>query len=103
MPEIKGWIIVDNNRIALIGIIVEDVTRAARINELLHENGSYIIGRMGIPYRERDLSIISVILDAPGDVINSLSGKLGMLSGVSVKTVTSRQSFPAGNDFKEGK
>ncbi|MBO5668424.1 MAG: iron-only hydrogenase system regulator [Lentisphaeria bacterium] len=93
----------DNNRIALIGIIVEDVTRAARINELLHENGSYIIGRMGIPYRERDLSIISVILDAPGDVINSLSGKLGMLSGVSVKTVTSRQSFPAGNDFKEGK
>ena len=93
----------DNNRIALIGIIVEDVTQAARINELLHENGSYIIGRMGIPYRERDLSIISVILDAPGDVINSLSGKLGMLSGVSVKTVTSRQSFPAGNDFKEGK
>jgi len=82
------------NRIALIGIIVEDVNQAAAINELLHECGSYIIGRMGVPHRERALSVISVILDAPGDVINSLSGKLGMLPGVSVKTVCSKQSFP---------
>ncbi|MBE6390042.1 MAG: iron-only hydrogenase system regulator [Lentisphaerae bacterium] len=89
------------NRIALIGIIVENVEQAAKINGLLHEYGDHIIGRMGIPYRERKVSIISVILDAPGDVINSLSGKLGMLSGVSVKTVTSRQSFPAGSVSEE--
>ena len=82
------------NRIALIGIIVEDVSQSAEINRLLHENGKYIIGRMGIPHRERNVSIISVILDAPGDVINSLSGKLGMLCGVSVKTVCSKNSFP---------
>ncbi len=88
------------NRIALIGIIVEDVSRSAEINRLLHENGQYIIGRMGIPHRERNLSIISVILDAPGDVINSLSGKLGMLEGVSVKTICSKNSFPV-SDEKE--
>ena len=83
------------NRIALLGIIVEDTGRAQEINDLLHEYGSYIIGRMGIPHRERRLSVISVILDAPGDVINSLSGKLGMLNGVSVKTVCSKNRFPA--------
>lgn len=88
------------NRIALIGIIVENVSRSAEINRLLHENGQYIIGRMGIPHRERNLSIISVILDAPGDVINSLSGKLGMLEGVSVKTICSKNSFPV-SDEKE--
>lgn len=82
------------NRIALIGIIVEDVSQAGQINQLLHECGSYVIGRMGVPHRERQLSVISVILDAPGDVINSLSGKLGMLSGVSVKTVCSKQEYP---------
>lgn len=82
------------NRIALIGIIVEDVAQSTEINRLLHEYGKYVIGRMGIPHRERSLSIISVILDAPGDVINSLSGKLGMLEGVSVKTLCSKNSFP---------
>ena len=90
------------NRIALIGIIVEDVAQAAEINRLLHENGEYIIGRMGIPHRERALSIISVILDAPADVINSLSGKLGMLKGVSVKTLCSRNEYPdTGKDKEE--
>ena len=89
------------NRIALIGIIVEDVNQASAINELLHECGSVIIGRMGIPHRERSLSVISVILDAPGDVINSLSGKLGMLPGVSVKTVCSKQSFHEKNSGSE--
>jgi putative iron-only hydrogenase system regulator len=82
------------NRIALIGIIVEDIAKAAEINDLLHEYGEYIIGRMGVPYRERKVSVISVMLDAPGDVINSLSGKLGMLDGISVKAVYSKNSYP---------
>ena len=57
------------------------------LNKLLHEYGSYIIGRMGLPYRERGLSIISIVLDAPMNQISSLSGKLGMLDGISTKTI----------------
>lgn len=74
-----------NTRVALMGIIVEDTDAAARINGLLHEYGSYIIGRMGIPYREKQMNIISIVLDAPQDVISALSGKLGMIPGVSSK------------------
>ena len=70
-------------RIALIGIIVE------RLNHLLHEYGSHIIGRMGIPYREKNVHIISVAIDAPQDVINALSGKIGRLAGITAKTVYS--------------
>ena len=88
------------NRVAVVAIIVENMESAAAVNAILHEFGEYIIGRMGIPHRERNLSIISVILDAPGDVINSLSGKLGMLEGVSVKTICSKNSFPV-SDEKE--
>lgn len=91
------------NRIALIGIIVEDTGKSAQINSLLHEYGEFIIGRMGVPHRERNLSIISVMLDAPGDVINSLSGKLGMLDGVSVKTVCSKGEFPVKEEGFEKK
>ncbi|MSS63461.1 TM1266 family iron-only hydrogenase system putative regulator [Velocimicrobium porci] len=79
-------------RIALIGIIIEDTKYAEQVNELLHEYGSYIIGRMGVPYRERGINIISVVLDAKEDTINSLSGKLGMLKGVSVKSILSKTS-----------
>ena len=79
-----------NNRIALTGIVVEDSSSVARMNEILSEYSSYIIGRMGIPYRERGVSIISVVLDAPDNIINSLSGKIGMLPGVSTKTVYSK-------------
>lgn len=74
-----------DTRVALMGIIVEDTEAAARINGLLHEYGSYIVGRMGIPYREKGMNIISVVLDAPQDVISALSGKLGMIPGVSSK------------------
>lgn len=74
------------NRLALIGIIVEDLTKANTINDILREYGSYIVGRMGIPYKTRGVSLISIIIDAPTNVINSLSGKLGMLEGVNVKT-----------------
>ncbi|MCI8565827.1 MAG: iron-only hydrogenase system regulator [Lachnospiraceae bacterium] len=77
-------------RVALIGIIVENPEAVERLNQLLHENSRYIIGRMGIPYRERRISIISVVVDAPSDVISALSGRLGMLPGVSTKTVYSK-------------
>lgn len=73
-------------RVALIGIIVEQESSAAALNALLHEYGGYIIGRMGLPYRERGVNIISVVLDAPQDKIAALSGKIGRLHGVSAKT-----------------
>ena len=74
-------------RVALIGIIVEQESSAAALNALLHEYGGYIIGRMGLPYRERGVNIISVVLDAPQDKIAALSGKIGRLEGITVKTV----------------
>ena len=79
-----------DTRIAVIGIIVENTDAAAQINELLHQYNSYILGRMGIPHRERGLSIISIVLDAPSNVISALSGKLGMLPNVNAKTVYSK-------------
>ena len=77
-------------RIALIGIIVEDTAATEALNGLLHEYGEYIVGRMGIPYRSKNVCIISVVVDAPMQAISSLSGKLGMISGISVKTVYSK-------------
>ena len=76
-------------RIALIGIIVENLESIEQLNHLLHEYSNYIIGRMGIPYRERGVNIISVAIDAPQDVINALSGKVGRLEGITAKTVYS--------------
>ncbi len=76
-------------RIALIGIIVEDTQSVEKLNQLLHAYGTYIIGRMGIPYREQKINIISVAMDAPQDTINALSGKIGRLPGISAKTVYS--------------
>lgn len=74
-------------RIALIGIVVENPESTEQINAILHEYGSYILGRMGIPYRQRNLSLISIAIDAPADVINALSGKLGMIPNVNTKTI----------------
>ena len=71
---------------ALISIIVENNDVIDDINRFLHEAGKYIIGRMGIPYREKGINIISIAIDAPQDVISSLSGKIGRLSGVSAET-----------------
>ena len=76
----------DNTRVAVIGIIVRDTDSIEKLNALLHEYGSHIIGRMGIPYRERGINIISVAVDAPQDVIAALSGKIGALPGIAVKT-----------------
>lgn len=78
-------------RIALIGIIVEDMDSVERLNGLLHEFGQYIIGRMGIPYREKNINIISVVVNAEADIISTLAGKLGMINGVNVKTVYSKK------------
>lgn len=80
----------ENTRIALIGILVEDTRITDKLNQILHEYSAYIIGRMGLPHRERGIAIVSVVLDAPQPIISALSGKLGMLSGVSVKTVTQK-------------
>ncbi|MCI9034162.1 MAG: iron-only hydrogenase system regulator [Lachnospiraceae bacterium] len=74
-------------RIALIGIIVEEPQSVMALNQLLHKYSSYIIGRMGIPYRDKKVNIISVAVDAPQDVINALSGNIGRLAGITAKTV----------------
>jgi len=76
-------------RVAVMSIIVENTDAAEEINAILHEYGAYIIGRMGIPYRKRKVSIISIALDAPQNTISSLAGKIGSLPGVSVKTAYS--------------
>ncbi len=76
-------------RVAVMSIIVENPDAVERLNGFLHEYGEYIIGRMGIPYRKRKISIISVALDAPQNTISALAGKLGSLAGVSVKTAYS--------------
>ena len=78
-------------RIAVIAIIVENRDSADEINRLLHVYGEYIVGRMGVPYKQKGASVISVILDAPLNQISALSGKLGMLPGVSSKTVYSKE------------
>lgn len=80
-----------NTRIALLGIILEDAAQSERLNALLHAHAEYIIGRMGLPYREKGVNIISVVMDAPNDVISALSGKIGMLPGVSAKTLYSKK------------
>ena len=77
-------------RIAVIGIIVENPEAVERLNAVLHEYASSILGRMGIPYPKRNLSIISVVIDAPQNEISALSGKLGMIPDVSTKTVYSK-------------
>lgn len=82
-------------RVAVMSIIVSDGEMAERINAILHEFGEYVIGRMGIPYRKRGVNIISVALDAPQDTIAALSGKIGGLNGVSVKTAYSSVIGPA--------
>ncbi len=76
-------------RVAIMGIIVEKTDSVEALNALLHEYGTYIIGRMGLPYREKKINIISIAIDAPQDTIAALSGKIGRLDGISVKTAYS--------------
>ncbi len=78
-----------DTRVAVISIIVENPEAIETLNHLLHEAGQYIIGRMGIPYRERGINIVSIAIDAPQDTISALTGKIGKLPGISVKTAYS--------------
>jgi len=78
------------SRIAILGIFVYELDSANKINDLLHKYSRYIIGRMGIPYKDKQVSVMSVIVDGPNDVIGALSGKIGMLKGGSVKALYSK-------------
>ncbi|MEF9946344.1 MAG: iron-only hydrogenase system regulator [Lachnospiraceae bacterium] len=77
----------EDSRIALIGIVITTHDSIDKLNALLSEYGHFIFGRMGIPYKEKNVSVISIAMDAPNDVISALSGKIGMLPGISTKTV----------------
>ncbi len=79
-----------DTRVALISVMVENPDSVERLNGLMHEYSSQIIGRMGIPYPKKNLSVISIAMDAPQDTINALTGKIGRLDGVSAKTVYSK-------------
>ncbi|MBQ6385113.1 MAG: iron-only hydrogenase system regulator [Lachnospiraceae bacterium] len=78
-----------DSRVALISIIVDDGNEVGELNELLHDYSEFIIGRMGIPYREKKINIISVAIDAPNDKINALTGALGRIEGINAKVVFS--------------
>ncbi|MDY4897773.1 MAG: TM1266 family iron-only hydrogenase system putative regulator [Eubacteriales bacterium] len=80
------------SRVAVMAIIVENSESVSKLNDLLHDSGDYILGRMGLPYKKRGINIISIALDAPEDVINTLAGKIGRLNGVTVKTAYSNAS-----------
>ena len=80
-----------NTRVAVIALIVENSGSVSSLNSILHEYGEYIIGRMGIPHRSKGIKIISVAIDAPQDVINTIAGKVGNLDGISAKTVYSKE------------
>lgn len=76
-------------RVAVVGIIVENIEAVEALNEILHAYGQYIVGRMGIPYRERGINVISIVVDAPQTEISAMTGKMGRLDGVSVKAAYS--------------
>lgn len=77
-------------RVALIAVVVENTDSTEKLNAVIHEYGRYIIGRMGIPYEKKKVSVISIALDASQDIISSLAGRIGRLDGVSAKTVYSK-------------
>lgn len=80
-----------DNRISVISIIIEDTSVSSAVNVLLHDFAAYIIGRLGVPYKDKGISIICIILDAPEDITSALSGKIGMLKGVKTKTIIAKQ------------
>ena len=79
-----------DKRIGIVGIVIDDLTCVEKVNTILHEYSSLIIGRMGIPYRERNVSVISLIVDGSNDEISALTGKLGRISGTSVKSMITK-------------
>lgn len=94
-------------RLGVAGIVIEDTSAAPAVNDILHEFAEIIVGRMGIPYRSRGVSVLSLILDGSTDEISALTGRLGRISGVSVKTALTRESSStptnAGADPKEAR
>ena len=78
-----------DTKVAITGIIVEDISKIKEVQNLLSEYSDFIIGRMGIPYKQKNIRIISVVLDAPVDTINALTGKIGKINGITAKTVYS--------------
>ena len=79
-----------DNKIAVVAVIVSDYAAAEKVNAVLHDFGEYVVGRLGLPYRQRNVNVISVVFDAPAEIINSVSGKLGMINGVSSKVLTAK-------------
>lgn len=77
----------DENRVAVIGIIVSDIAAVEKVNSALHDYGEHIVGRMGLPMRSRGVNVISVVLDAPSDIVNALTGRLGGIDGASAKAL----------------
>ena len=80
-------------RVAVMAIIIENIDSVDALNALLHEYGEYIIGRMGIPYRQKRINVVSIAIDAPQDVISALAGKIGSIADISVKTAYSNKSY----------
>lgn len=80
----------NSTRLAIIAIIVEEIEQTDRLNKILHDYSQYVIGRMGLPYSKKNVNVISVVVDAPNDVIGAISGKLGMIENITVKTVYSK-------------
>lgn len=79
-----------DTRLAIIAIIVEEIEQTEKLNKILHDYSEYIIGRMGIPYQKKNVNVISVVVDAPNDIIGAISGKLGMIKNITAKTVYSK-------------
>ena len=77
-------------KVTVLSIMIENIASAEEVNRILHESWEYIIGRMGIPYREKGINVICIVMDAPADTVNSVSGKIGKLNGVAAKTITSK-------------
>ena len=78
------------SKVAIIAIIINDKSAVSRVNDLLHEYSENIVGRMGIPYKERNINVISLVIDATVEKINTLSGKLGMIDGVTSKVLIAK-------------
>lgn len=86
----EGRFFMSEKRLAVISLIVSDREQSAAINAILSDFAEYVVGRMGVPYKERGVSVICVIVDAPAEVINTITGKIGMLKGVTAKTLMSK-------------
>ncbi len=82
-----------DKRIGVIGIVVEDVSHIIEVNDILHKYGNIIIGRMGVPYKEKGINVISIIVDGTNDEIGALTGKLGKIHGLSVKSALSKKNY----------